>query len=76
MALAQLTGYRLLARSADYRPRPDSTAYMRYVKAMHAWAVPLEVLPEVIEYYLWDEASESGSPLWASCLALHGQNFP
>jgi hypothetical protein len=76
MALAQLTGYRLLTRPADYRPRPDSTAYVRYVKAMHAWAFRLEVLPEVIEYYLWAEASESGSPLWISCLALHGRNFP
>jgi hypothetical protein len=35
MALAQLTGYRLLVRPADYRPRPDSTAYVQYVRAMH-----------------------------------------
>jgi hypothetical protein len=25
----------------------------------------LDVLPEAIEYYLWAEASKSGSPLWA-----------
>ena len=76
MALAQLTGYRLLARPTGYRPRPDSTAYVHYVKAMHAWAFRLEVLPEVIEYYLWNEASKSGSLLWEACLALHGQNLP
>jgi hypothetical protein len=64
-ALAQLTGYRLLVRPADYRPRPDSTTYVRYVTAMHTWASHLDVLPEVIEYYLWAEASKSGSPLWA-----------
>jgi hypothetical protein len=71
-----MTGYLLLARPADYRPRPDSTAYVRYVKALHAWAFCLEVLPEVIEYYLWAEASGSGSQLWAACLALYGENFP
>lgn len=71
MALAQLTGYRLLVRPADYRPRPDSTAYVQYVRAMHAWASRLEVLPEVIEYYLWEEASKSGSLLWAACEAQH-----
>ena len=76
MALAQLTGYRLLMRPADYRPRPDSAAYARYVKAMHMWASRLEVLPDVIEYYLWIEASRPGSPLWTACLAQHGQAFP
>jgi hypothetical protein len=75
-ALAQLTGYRLLVRPADYRPRPDSTAYARYVKTMHAWASQLTVLPEVIEYYLWDEASKPGSPLWPACQAQHALYFP
>lgn len=75
-ALAQLTGYRLLVRPADYRPRPDSMAYAQYVRAMHAWASCLGVLPEVIEYYLWDEASKSGSPLWPTCQAQHALNFP
>jgi Putative 8-oxoguanine DNA glycosylase OGG-like protein len=75
-ALAQLTGYRLLVRPADYRPRPDSTAYVLYVKAMHAWASQLKVLPEVIEYYLWTEASKRGSPLWPACQAQHALNFP
>ena len=81
-ALAQLTGYRLLVRPADYRPRPDSTAYVQYVKAMHAWASQLnvlatvDVLPEVIEYYLWREGSEPGSSLWAACQAQHNLNFP
>lgn len=76
MALAQLTGYRLLVRPADYRPRPDSSAYVQYVKAVHAWACELKVLPEVIEYYLWDEASKPGSPLWPVCQAQHSLNFP
>jgi hypothetical protein len=75
-ALAQLTGYRLLVRPADYRPRPDSAAYVRYVEVMHAWASRLKVLPEAIEYYLWDEASKPESPLWAACLTRHGQSFP
>ena len=65
-ALAQLTGYRLLVRPDDYRPRPDSTAYARYVKTMHTWASKLDVLPEAIEYYLWAEASKRGSPLWTA----------
>jgi hypothetical protein len=76
MALAQLTGYRLLARPGDYRPRPDSKAYVRFVKAVHAWASRLDVLPEGIEYYLWAEAGKSGSRLWAACQTQHGQNFP
>lgn len=76
MALAQLTGYRLLTRPADYRPRPDSTAYVRYVKAMHAWASRLNVIPEVIEYYLWAEAAKPDSPLWTACRAQHGSEFP
>jgi hypothetical protein len=67
MALAQLTGYRLLVRPSDYRPRPDSTAYDQYVMAMHAWASELDVLPEVIEYYLWNQASRVDSPLWSAC---------
>lgn len=71
MALAQMTGYRLLARPSDYRPRPDSNAYAQFVKAMHAWASRLDVLPEVIEYYLWDEASKPGSLLWRACQAQH-----
>lgn len=75
MALAQLTGYRLLARPGDYRPRPDSGAYARFVKAMHAWASRLGVLPEVIEYYLWVEAGKSGL-LWAACQTQHDLNFP
>jgi hypothetical protein len=75
-ALAQLTGYRLLVRPADYRPRPDSTAYVLYAKAMHAWASQLKVLPEVIEYYLWNEASKRGSLLWPACQAQHALNFP
>jgi hypothetical protein len=53
MALSQLTGYRLLVRPGSYRPRPDSSAYVRFIKTMHAWAAELKVLPEVIEYYLW-----------------------
>jgi hypothetical protein len=75
-ALAQMTGYRLLSRPASYRPRPDSEAYARYVKTMHAWAARLGVLPEVIEYYLWDEVGEPGSPLWAECVAQHTLHFP
>ena len=47
-----------------------------YVKAMHAWASRLEVLPEAIEYYLWDEANKSGSPLWDVCQKQHGLDFP
>ena len=46
-------------------------AYVRFVKAMHAWASRLDVLPEVIEYYLWAEAGKSGSLLWAACEARH-----
>jgi hypothetical protein len=76
MALAQLTGYRLLVRPADYRPRPDSAAYERYVNAMHAWASALDILPEAIEYYFWDEADKSGSPLWSTCQVQHAQHFP
>jgi hypothetical protein len=75
-ALAQLTGYRLLVRPADYRPRPDSAAYECYVSAIHAWASALDVLPEAIEYYLWDEADKSGSPLWSTCQAQHALHFP
>jgi hypothetical protein len=67
MALSRLTGYRLLVRPESYRPRPDSSAYVQYVKTMHAWAAKLNVLPEVIEYYLWAEAAKSGSPLWPTC---------
>jgi hypothetical protein len=74
-ALAQLTGYRLLVRPADYRPRPDSAAYAQYVKTTHAWAYQLKVLPEVIEYYLWNEASRRGSPLWSACQRQHASNF-
>jgi hypothetical protein len=69
MALSQVTGYRLLVRPGSYRPRPDSSAYARYVKTMHAWATKLNVLPEVIEYYLWAEAARSDSPLWRTCQA-------
>jgi hypothetical protein len=76
MALAQLAGYRLLVRPANYRPRPDSAAYERYVSAMHAWASALDVLPEAIEYYLWDKADKSGSPLWSTCQAQHALHFP
>jgi 8-oxoguanine DNA glycosylase-like protein len=76
MGLAQMTGYRLLLRPADYRPRPDSIAYMQYVKAMHAWASQLKVIPEVIEYYLWSEGSRPGSPLWTACEVKHSACFP
>ena len=76
MALSQLTGYRLLVRPESYRPRPDSSAYVQYVKTMHAWAAKLNVLPEVIEYYLWAEAAKSGSPLWPTCQAQHALDFP
>jgi hypothetical protein len=69
MALAQLTGYRLLVRPADYRPRPDATAYAQFVATIHAWAAKLGVLPEVIEYYLWTEAATPNSALWAACQA-------
>jgi hypothetical protein len=75
-ALAQMTGYRLHARPASYRPRPDSEAYAQYVRAMHEWATRLDVRPEVIEYYLWSEAGEPGSPLWAECVAQHTLHFP
>jgi hypothetical protein len=57
-------------------PRPDSSAYVQYVKTMHAWAAKLNVLPEVIEYYLWAEAAKSGSPLWPTCQAQHALEFP
>jgi hypothetical protein len=73
-ALAQMTGYRLLVRPGGYRPHPDSGAYAHYVKTMHAWADKLNVLPEVIEYYLWTEVGKS--PLWAECAAQHAQAFP
>ena len=76
MALSQLTGYRLLVRPESYRPRPDSSAYVQYVKTMHAWAAKLNVLPEVIEYYLWAEAAKSGSLLWPTCQAQHALDFP
>ena len=54
MALSQLTGYRLLVRPESYRPRPDSSAYVQYVKTMHAWAAKLNVLPEVIVNGHWE----------------------
>jgi hypothetical protein len=76
MALSQLTGYRLLVRPQSYRPRPDSGAYVHFVKTMHAWAAELKVLPEVIEYYLWTEAAESDSPLWLTCQTQHALDFP
>jgi len=76
MALSWMTGYRLLARPASYRPRPDSGAYARYVERMHAWAGELDVAAEVIEYYLWAEARESASQLWAECEKQHGGDFP
>ena len=76
MALSQLTGYRLLVRPQGYRPRLDSSAYVQYAKTMHAWAAKLNVLPEVIEYYLWAEAAKSGSPLWPTCQAQHALDFP
>jgi 8-oxoguanine DNA glycosylase-like protein len=75
-ALAQMTGYRLLSRPASYRPRPDSEVYARYVKTMHAWAASLDVLPEIIEYYLWNEAAKCGSPLWEACADQHDRHFP
>jgi hypothetical protein len=76
MALSQMTGYRLLVRPGSYRPRPDTGAYVQFVKAMHAWASQLNVLPEVIEYYLWAEAGKSCSPLWTTCMAQHALDFP
>lgn len=76
MALSQMTSYRLLLRPADYRPRPDSEAYARFVSAMHAWATRLNVLPEVIEYYLWREVGNSASSLWKACKAQYLINFP
>ena len=76
MALAQLTGYRLLVRPEGYRPRPDSSAYARFVATIHAWAAKLGVLPEVIEYYLWAEAATPDSALWAACKAEHALDFP
>lgn len=76
MALSQLTGYRLLVRPQSYRPRPDSSTYVQYVKTMHAWAAKLNVLPEVIEHYLWAEAAKSGSPLWPTCQGQHALDFP
>jgi hypothetical protein len=76
MALSQLTGYRLLVRPGSYRPRPDSSSYVRFVKAMHAWAAELKVLPETIEHYLWTEAAKSDSPLWPTCQAQHALDFP
>lgn len=76
MALAQMTGYRLLVRPASYRPRPDAGAYVQFVRAMHAWAGKLNVLPEVIEYYLWTETGQSDSPLWRTCRAQHTLDLP
>ena len=75
-ALAQMTGYRLLVRPAGYRPRADSWAYAQYVKRMHAWADQLNVLPDVIEYYLWSEAGKPGSALWEACRVRHDLDFP
>jgi hypothetical protein len=63
-----MTGYRLLARPDSYRPRPDSEAYARFVKTMHKWAAQLNVSPEVIEYYLWDEVSKDPSALREACM--------
>jgi hypothetical protein len=75
-ALAQMTGYRLLVRPVGYRARPDSEAYARYVRTMHAWAARLDVRAEVIEYYLWSEAGKRGSQLWAECEAQYTLHFP
>jgi hypothetical protein len=75
MALAQMTGYRLLVRPDSYRPRPDSKSYARFVKAMHKWAAKLNVSPEVIEYYFWDEVSKDPSALWKACVAQYGFDF-
>jgi hypothetical protein len=75
-ALAQMTGYRLLARPASYHPRPDPEAYASYVKTMHAWAATLSVPAEVIEYYLWVEAGKRSSPLWTECQDQHALHFP
>lgn len=58
------------------RKRPSRTAYVRYVKAMHAWASRLNVVPEVIEYYFWAEAAKPDSPLWTACRAQHDPEFP
>jgi len=76
MALSQMTGYRLVVRPESYRPRPDSAAYVQFVKTMHAWAARLNVLPEVIEHYLWAEAGEPGSPLWTTSQSQHALDFP
>jgi hypothetical protein len=76
MALSWMSGYRLLVRPGDYRPCPDSEFYVRYVKTLREWAARLHVLPEVIEYYLWDEAGERCSRLWAECKAQHDLDWP
>ncbi|MGD0639043.1 MAG: hypothetical protein ABSA72_13495 [Nitrososphaerales archaeon] len=76
VALAQMTGYRLLARPSSYRPRPDSEAYARFVKTMHKWAAKLNVSPEVIEYYLWDKGSRNPSALWKACVDQNDFDFP
>jgi hypothetical protein len=65
-----------LVTAGYLRPRPDSSAYVQYVNTMHARAAKLNVLPEVIEYYLWAEATKSGSPLWPACQAQHALDFP
>jgi hypothetical protein len=75
-ALSWMTGYRLLVRPSGYRPRPDSEFYARYVKTMGEWATGLHVLPEVIEYYLWDEATKRSSRLWTECRAQHERDWP
>jgi hypothetical protein len=75
-ALAQLTSYRQLVRPASYRPCPDCEAYAWYVTTMHAWAARLNVLPEVIEYYLWREAGKRSSRLWAECVDQHKRHWP
>jgi hypothetical protein len=46
IALAQLTGFRLLVRPSGHRPLPDSEAYGLYVDYVHAWAANLGVQPE------------------------------
>ena len=53
-----LRAFERTAGFAEGVSRP-STRTCCYVKAMHAWATRLEVLPEAIEYYLWDEANKS-----------------
>ena len=70
-----LRAFERTAGFAEGVSRP-STRTCCYVTAMHAWASRLEVLPEAIEYYLWDEANKSGSPLWDVCQKQHGLDFP